>query len=46
MTEDLIYYSQGYATDVCVPISKLPQVLIETKQELVSSPILGTYITQ
>ena len=33
---------QGYATDVCVPISKLPQVLLETKEELMSSPILGT----
>ena len=38
----LIFYhlhvrTQGYITDVCVPISKLPQVLLETKVDLDNS---------
>ena len=28
---------------MCVPISKLPQVLIETKQDLIESPLIGKY---
>ena len=34
-------FSQGYITDVCVPISKLPEVLLETKKDLEASPITG-----
>lgn len=29
---------QGYITDVCVPISKLPEVLVETQDDLKASP--------
>lgn len=32
---------KGFATDVCVPISKLPEVLLETKQDLDNSPFTG-----
>ncbi|XP_065913311.1 probable D-lactate dehydrogenase, mitochondrial isoform X2 [Dysidea avara] len=35
---------KGFATDVCVPISKLPQVLLETKQDLESSPFVAPII--
>lgn len=40
-----IYISiKGFATDVCVPISKLPEVLFETKKDLDSSPFTGISI--
>lgn len=34
-------FTQGFATDVCVPISKLPQVLLETKEDLAASEFMG-----
>lgn len=33
--------SQAYATDVCVPLSRLPQVLVETKEDLIESRLTG-----
>ena len=38
---DSVYF-QGITTDVCVPISKLPDVLIETKEDLDRSGLRGT----
>ncbi|KAM8946030.1 putative D-lactate dehydrogenase, mitochondrial [Pelodytes ibericus] len=32
---------RGYATDVCVPISKLPQIIVDTKADLISSGLTG-----
>ncbi|KAM4017934.1 putative D-lactate dehydrogenase, mitochondrial isoform 3-T3 [Anomaloglossus baeobatrachus] len=32
---------QGYSTDVCVPVSKLPQIIVETKEDLLSSHLTG-----
>ena len=37
----LTVYIQGITTDVCVPISKLPDVLIETKEDLDRSGLRG-----
>ncbi|XP_056381299.1 probable D-lactate dehydrogenase, mitochondrial [Hyla sarda] len=31
----------GYATDVCVPISKLPQIIVDTKEDLMASCLTG-----
>lgn len=33
--------AQGYSTDVCVPISRLPDVVVETKQDLQASSLTG-----
>ncbi|XP_054152150.1 probable D-lactate dehydrogenase, mitochondrial [Melozone crissalis] len=35
---------QGYSTDVCVPISRLPDVVVETKQDLQASNITGPMV--
>ncbi|XP_064015867.1 probable D-lactate dehydrogenase, mitochondrial isoform X2 [Pogoniulus pusillus] len=35
---------QGYSTDVCVPISRLPDVVVETKQDLQDSGITGPMV--
>ncbi len=32
---------QGYTTDVCVPLSKLSQVLVETKKDIEASNLVG-----
>ncbi|KAM5126452.1 putative D-lactate dehydrogenase, mitochondrial [Mantella aurantiaca] len=32
---------QGYSTDVCVPISKLPKIIVDTKEDLIQSGITG-----
>lgn len=32
---------QAYSTDVCVPISRLPEILVETKEELKASKLTG-----
>ncbi|KAM6250727.1 putative D-lactate dehydrogenase, mitochondrial isoform 4-T4 [Spheniscus humboldti] len=32
---------QGYSTDVCVPISRLPDVVVETKRDLQDSGLTG-----
>jgi len=36
--------SKGWATDVCVPISRLAECISETKQDLASSPILSALV--
>ncbi|NWW06040.1 LDHD protein, partial [Oreocharis arfaki] len=36
--------TQGYSTDVCVPISRLPDVVVETKQDLQASSITGPMV--
>ena len=35
---------QGWATDVCVPISHLSECLIETKKDLAASPLLAPIV--
>ncbi|NXG03758.1 LDHD protein, partial [Sakesphorus luctuosus] len=35
---------QGYSTDVCVPISRLPNVVVETKQDLQDSGLTGPMV--
>ena len=35
---------KGWATDVCVPISRLAECLIETKEELDASPLLAPIV--
>lgn len=32
---------RGYSTDVCVPTSKLPQIIVETKEDLMTSRLTG-----
>ncbi|XP_063293651.1 probable D-lactate dehydrogenase, mitochondrial isoform X2 [Pelobates fuscus] len=32
---------RGYATDVCVPISKLPEIVMKTKKDLLESELTG-----
>lgn len=44
-TTTLPCLSQGYSTDVCVPISRLPDVVVETKQDLQDSGITGQWGT-
>lgn len=33
--------AQGFATDVCVPISRLPEVLLQTREDISASSITG-----
>ncbi|XP_065704667.1 probable D-lactate dehydrogenase, mitochondrial isoform X1 [Patagioenas fasciata] len=35
---------QGYSTDVCVPISRLPDVVVETKRDLQDSSLTGPMV--
>ncbi len=35
---------KGWATDVCVPISRLADCIVETKQDLASSPIVAPMV--
>ncbi|XP_036296358.2 probable D-lactate dehydrogenase, mitochondrial [Pipistrellus kuhlii] len=35
---------KGYATDVCVPISRLPEILVQTKEDLKASGLTGTIV--
>ncbi|XP_072836972.2 putative D-lactate dehydrogenase, mitochondrial [Pogona vitticeps] len=35
---------KGYSTDVCVPISHLPEVLLETKKDLLESQLTGPIV--
>nr|KAF6407087.1 lactate dehydrogenase D [Molossus molossus] len=35
---------KGYATDVCVPISRLPEILVQTKEDLQASGLTGTMV--
>uniref|UniRef100_H3CDX9 Probable D-lactate dehydrogenase, mitochondrial n=1 Tax=Tetraodon nigroviridis TaxID=99883 RepID=H3CDX9_TETNG len=32
---------KAYATDVCVPLSRLPQIIVETKQDLIENRVTG-----
>lgn len=32
---------QAYATDVCVPLSRLPQIVVETKEDLIENGLTG-----
>ena len=36
--------SKGWSTDVCVPVSKLPQLVYETKKDLKESGVLSTIV--
>ncbi|XP_075995789.1 putative D-lactate dehydrogenase, mitochondrial [Genypterus blacodes] len=33
--------STAYSTDVCVPVSRLPQILVETKEDLLENSLTG-----
>lgn len=35
---------KGYSTDVCVPISRLPEILVQTKEELKTSGLTGAIV--
>ncbi|XP_069073750.1 probable D-lactate dehydrogenase, mitochondrial isoform X2 [Pleurodeles waltl] len=35
---------KGYSTDVCVPISKLPEIVVETKKDLMESQLTGPIV--
>ena len=35
--------AQGYSTDVCVPISRLPDVVVDTKRDLRDSGLTGQW---
>ncbi|XP_001375142.3 probable D-lactate dehydrogenase, mitochondrial isoform X1 [Monodelphis domestica] len=35
---------KGYSTDVCVPISRLPEIIVETKEDLKASGLTGTIV--
>ncbi|XP_054435155.1 probable D-lactate dehydrogenase, mitochondrial isoform X2 [Pteronotus mesoamericanus] len=35
---------KGYSTDVCVPISRLPEILVQTKEDLKTSGLTGGLI--
>lgn len=39
----LSFAVQAYSTDVCVPISRLPQVIVETKDDLIRSNLIGIH---
>ncbi|KAK7681771.1 hypothetical protein QCA50_015118 [Cerrena zonata] len=36
--------SRGWSTDVCVPVSKLPELVYETKQDIGASGIISTIV--
>nr|BAB29488.1 unnamed protein product [Mus musculus] len=36
--------SKAYSTDVCVPISRLPEILVETKEEIKASKLTGAIV--
>ncbi|EKM52199.1 uncharacterized protein PHACADRAFT_101477 [Phanerochaete carnosa HHB-10118-sp] len=40
----LVEGSRGWSTDVCVPVSKLPQLVYETKQDIESSGLVSTIV--
>ncbi|XP_073746594.1 probable D-lactate dehydrogenase, mitochondrial isoform X2 [Callorhinus ursinus] len=35
---------KGYSTDVCVPISRLPEILVQTKEDLKASGLTGAIV--
>lgn len=36
-----VFDPQAYATDVCVPLSRLPQIIVETKADLIENGLTG-----
>uniref|UniRef100_A0A2K6FNN7 D-lactate dehydrogenase (cytochrome) n=1 Tax=Propithecus coquereli TaxID=379532 RepID=A0A2K6FNN7_PROCO len=36
--------SKGYSTDVCVPISRLPEIVVQTKEDLKASGLTGAIV--
>lgn len=38
--------AQAYATDVCVPLSRLPQIVVETKEDVIANGLTGQFPTQ
>lgn len=36
-----VFVPQAYATDVCVPLSRLPQIIVEAKEDLIESGLIG-----
>ncbi|XP_006878668.1 PREDICTED: probable D-lactate dehydrogenase, mitochondrial [Elephantulus edwardii] len=36
--------AKGYSTDVCVPISRLPEILVQTKEDLKASGLTGAIV--
>lgn len=34
---------QGVSTDVCVPISRLPEIIVETKEDIMASNLIGEF---
>jgi len=32
------------STDVCVPISRLPEIIVETKEDIIASNLVGEYL--
>ncbi len=40
--KNLPIFLQAYSTDVCVPISRLPQIIVETKEDLIRNNITGS----
>lgn len=37
----LLVCVQAYSTDVCVPLSRLPQIIVETKEDLIENKLTG-----
>lgn len=35
--------AQAYATDVCVPLSRLPQIVVETKEDVTANGLTGQF---
>ena len=38
-----VLLAQGVSTDVCVPISRLPEIIVETKEDIIASNLVGEY---
>ena len=38
-----VFLAQGVSTDVCVPISRLPEIIVETKEDIIASNLVGEY---
>lgn len=41
-----VFVPQAYATDVCVPLSQLPQIIVETKEDLIENRLTGEYAAE
>lgn len=38
-----VFDPQAYSTDVCVPLSRLPQIVVETKEDLTANKLTGEW---